>query len=550
MNESFADYLIEGVLGRGGMGTVYLAQHPRLPRRVALKLLNREVSADLELRRRFEQEANVVARLDHPAIVGIHDRGTHDGHLWIAMQYIHGSDAARLNPREVPIDRALRIVSETGAALDYAHSRGVLHRDIKPANILLAAPDTGRAERAVLTDFGIARLLDSNTQLTVSGTFNATLAYASPEQLSGASVDHRSDQYSLACTLFTLLAGRPPYAATNPGQVIAGHISKPVPRLSTIRPDLPPALDDVIIRAMAKQRDERFGSCREFTSAAWDSRHVRPGAAHVLAAPTALNQNRQSRPTSAHAAAAVEHSAAAVAEHSPSTASQHSSSTAPPHTPSAAAKHSPSAAHQHTPAATPRRTPSAAPQHTPPAATPHPSSAVPPHTPSAAAQHSSSAADHRVTRAAPQPSSAPRHTPRPDQLPSTGRGNATAAGLFALLLSAVAAFVVAYPRAHHVRNLFRYMDPHIAPYAAAAVAAAFAALLLGGGALLLFARKRFGRVLLVLGCASYLASLVPVRYRYDTPDGTTGGAMAVGLTLVCLILLLVLSRPTTRWLRT
>lgn len=479
VNESFADYLIEGVLGRGGMGTVYLAQHPRLPRRVALKLLNREVSAEPELRRRFEQEANVVARLDHPGIVGIHDRGTNDGHLWIAMQYIHGSDAARLNPRDVPIDRALRIVSETGAALDYAHSRGVLHRDIKPANILLSSPDTGRAERAVLTDFGIARLLDSNTQLTVSGTFNATLAYASPEQLSGEAVDHRSDQYSLACTLFTLLAGHAPFAATNPGQVVAGHISKPVPRLSSVRPDAPPALDEVIAKAMGKRPDERFGSCREFTSVAWDSLHGRAAPARITAppgriAPTTVNQNGQSRQGAPIPTSVAKPVPAPVAKPTPARAAK---------------------------------------------------SAQAPAAKSASAQ------------------------PAPRPVAASGRGSAMVACALAFLLGCVAAFVVVNPRVHVIRALVELKDPHIVPYAAAGVAAAGAAVLLFGGAVLLLARRRFGRVLVVVGSLGYLASLIPVRFAYDSPKGTTGLTMAVGLALLLLTLIFTLSPPTARWLR-
>ncbi|WP_240772358.1 serine/threonine-protein kinase [Nocardia sp. CS682] len=495
VNESFADYLIEGVLGRGGMGTVYLAQHPRLPRQVALKLLNREVSADPELRRRFEQEANVVARLDHPGIVGIHDRGTHDGHLWIAMQYIHGSDAARLTPREVPIDRALRIVAETGAALDYAHSRGVLHRDIKPANILLAAPDTGRAERAVLTDFGIARLLDSNTQLTSSGTFHATLAYASPEQLSGEKVDHRSDQYSLACTLFTLLAGHPPFAATNPGQVVAGHISKPVPRLSAVRPDAPPMLDEVIFRAMAKRPEERFGSCREFTSAAWEARHGRPAPARTAVAPvrvaaTAVNQQGQSQ--SPHGR-----------DQSPRGQGQSTHGQG--------------------------------------------------QSPHGQGQSTHGQAPHGQSQATATPVAA--HTPAPMRAPQTdrrtpsGRGTALAACVLALLFGCWAAWVVAYPRAHVVRVVLRYRDLDIAPYAAGGAAAAGAAFLLIGGAVLLLARKRFGRAMVVLGSAGFLVSLVPVRFHYDSPDGTTGLSMVAGLVLLVLTLLLTLSTPTARWLR-
>ncbi len=286
---SFAGYTIESVLGQGGMGTVYLAGHPRLPRRVALKLLNREVSADPEIRRRFEQEGDVVARLDHPGIVGVYDRGTTDGHLWIAMQYIQGSDVAKLGPRELSADRAMQITVQTAAALDHAHAHGVLHRDVKPANILLAQPEAGRAERAVLTDFGIARLLDSTTQLTATGTFTATLAYASPEQLSADVVDHRADQYSLACTLFTLLAGETPYANTNPGQVVAGHLSLPVPRLSGLRPDLSPALDNVFARAMAKNREDRFGSCGEFAAVAAEALHgVAP--AYPRSAPTVFSQ--------------------------------------------------------------------------------------------------------------------------------------------------------------------------------------------------------------------------------------------------------------------
>ncbi|MET8774814.1 protein kinase [Nocardia sp. NPDC004654] len=264
---TFAGYRLEGVLGQGGMGTVYLARHPRLPRSVALKLLHQQVSTDPELTRRFELEADVVARLEHPGIVGVFDRGAEQGHLWIAMQYIRGMDASAWNGRAQPVTTTARLIGETAAALDYAHSRAVLHRDVKPANILFADAAGGRESHSVLTDFGIARLTDANTHLTATGTFTATIAYGSPEQLSGEVVDERSDQYSLACTLFAILSGHPPYAATNPGQVVMGHLSKPVPRLTATRPDLPPAVDAVLARAMAKQRAERFGSCSEFTTA-------------------------------------------------------------------------------------------------------------------------------------------------------------------------------------------------------------------------------------------------------------------------------------------
>ncbi|MFC9893620.1 MDR family MFS transporter [Nocardia sp. NPDC127579] len=281
---TFAGYMIEGVLGRGGMGTVYQAGHPRLPRKVALKLLNRDVSADPELRARFEREATVVAQLDHPGIVAVEDRGIENGQLWLAMPYIEGTDASGLDARAMSAGRAVRVIAEIAAALDYAHSRGVLHRDVKPANILLTAEQAGRGERALLTDFGIARLLASDTQLTATGTFTATLAYASPEQLSGTQVDHRSDQYSLACTLFALLAGQAPFAAGDPGQVVAGHLVKPVPPLG--RSDVPVQLDAVIARAMAKNPAERYSSAGEFAAAATHAVAGATVAAHFPAPPS------------------------------------------------------------------------------------------------------------------------------------------------------------------------------------------------------------------------------------------------------------------------
>lgn len=195
------------------------------------------------------------------------------------MQYIRGTDASTWNAAAHPAATAVRLIAETAAALDYAHSRGVLHRDVKPANILIADGDEFRETHAVLTDFGIARLTDGdNTKVTATGTFTATLAYGSPEQLSGEVVDHRSDQYSLACTLFAVLAGHPPYASTSPGQVVMGHISKPPPRLTESRPDLPVPVDAVLARAMAKHRDDRFATCTDFVNAVRDALDGRSGA--------------------------------------------------------------------------------------------------------------------------------------------------------------------------------------------------------------------------------------------------------------------------------
>ncbi|MEV0760854.1 serine/threonine-protein kinase [Nocardia sp. NPDC050435] len=263
----FAGYRIEGTLGRGGMGAVYLARRPAMPGPVALKLLNSEVSADPDIRARFEDEAEVVARLHHPGIVAVYESGIEDARLWMAMQYVDGRDATVVSPRSLPPDRVIALAGATAAALDYAHAAGVLHRDVKPANILLARPTRTRREAALLTDFGIARLRDEPVPPAHSGTILATLAYAAPEQLRGLPLDHHSDQYSLACTLFRMLTGALPHAATNPAAMIKGHLHDPPQPVATLRPELPATLDHVMARALAKRPAERFATCTEFVDA-------------------------------------------------------------------------------------------------------------------------------------------------------------------------------------------------------------------------------------------------------------------------------------------
>ncbi|MGW4530874.1 serine/threonine-protein kinase [Nocardia sp. NPDC004340] len=266
----FAGYVIERELGRGGMGSVYLAKHPRLPRMTALKLLNQEMFSDDEIRARFIREADLVARLDHPNIVTVYDRGDEGEQLWISMQFIDGVNASSISPGTLPPLRAVQIITETAKALDYAHGLNVLHRDVKPANILLArsSSKTGSSERVYLTDFGIARLRDDTGHLTQTGTVTATLAYASPEQLTGASLDGRSDQYSLACTLFQLLTGAVPFEGTSPAAVIRGHLQQPPPQASPLRQALPRAIDAVLTKALAKRPADRYRSCVEFATAA------------------------------------------------------------------------------------------------------------------------------------------------------------------------------------------------------------------------------------------------------------------------------------------
>ncbi len=262
----FAGYTILRVLGSGGMGRVYLAAHPRLPREDALKVLPPEATADPQYRERFEREAELAAGLSHPHIVGIHDRGEFAGQFWISMEYVAGTDVARLLrerfPGGMPVDEAMTIIAAVASALDYAHHRGLLHRDVKPANILLTDSDE-QGRRIYLADFGIARRLDDAAGLTSTKMAVGTAAYAAPEQLMAGPVDGRADQYALACTAFHLLAGVPPYGGPNLAVVIGQQVSAPPPSIGARRPELA-GLDPVFATAMAKEPSGRFGSCGEF----------------------------------------------------------------------------------------------------------------------------------------------------------------------------------------------------------------------------------------------------------------------------------------------
>ena len=211
----FAGYTIVRRLGAGGMGQVYLAQHPRLPRRDALKILPGELTANLEFRQRFNREADLAASLYHEHIVGIHDRGEYQEQLWISMDYVEGTDAAKLlrsqYPSGMPQADVLEIISAVAEALDYAHSRGLLHRDVKPANILLGSTSPASPRRRILlADFGIARELGEISGLTATNMLMGTTAYCAPEQLQGSDLDARADQYALGCTAFNLLTGSAP----------------------------------------------------------------------------------------------------------------------------------------------------------------------------------------------------------------------------------------------------------------------------------------------------------------------------------------------------
>ncbi len=267
--EVFAGYTIVRLLGSGGMGEVYLAQHPRLPRKDALKILGSQVSADGDYRQRFVREADLAAKLWHPNIVAVHDRGDFTGQLWIAIDYVEGTDAASLlrdrYPVGMPVDEVATIVAAIAGALDYAHAHGLLHRDVKPANILLADPVEGE-RRILLSDFGIARTIGEISGLTATNIAVGTLPYAAPEQLMDEPIDGRADQYALAATAYHLLTGSPLFRESNPVAVIGRHLTTAPPTLAASRPELA-ALDPVLAAALAKAPADRFARCRDFAGA-------------------------------------------------------------------------------------------------------------------------------------------------------------------------------------------------------------------------------------------------------------------------------------------
>ena len=257
VGETFGGYTIQSVLGRGGMGTVYLATHERLARNVALKVIAPALADDEDFRARFLRESQLAASLDHPNVIPIYDADEVDGVLYLAMRYVSGPslqallrERGRLSPEET-----LRIAEQIGAGLDAAHRAGLVHRDVKPANILLAEP----GNRAYLCDFGLAKRTSSKGA-TQTGFFLGTVDYCAPEQIQGGPVDGRADVYSLGSVLFHCLAGRPPYTRESEIAVLQAHLTDPPPALSTVRPGLPTPLDGVLATAMAKDPDERHAT--------------------------------------------------------------------------------------------------------------------------------------------------------------------------------------------------------------------------------------------------------------------------------------------------
>ncbi len=257
-------YAVHGELGRGSMSAVYLAHDHRHERPVAVKILRPELAATLA-GERFAREILISAHLHHPHILTLLDSGVKQGMFYFVLPYVEGESLEERLARDgtLAIEEAVRIAREVADGLDHAHRRGVIHRDVKPSNILLTEG------HAMITDFGVARALGEATSspATPLGQIIGTPSYLSPEQATGERADARADVYSLGCVLYEALVGSPPYTGSNPQEVLSRHLTDPVPSVREVRPEVPPALDRVIKRAMAKHPVERYESAQAFRQA-------------------------------------------------------------------------------------------------------------------------------------------------------------------------------------------------------------------------------------------------------------------------------------------
>jgi hypothetical protein len=273
---AFAEHVIRGIAGRGGMGIVYRATHVPLDREVALKVIAPEFSHDDEFRRRFQREFRAAASIQHPNVIPIYHAGEQDGLLYVTMRYVEGTDLARLLAAEGRLEpqTAASLVAQVGEALDAAHKAGIVHRDVKPANVLIEVSDDGM--HAVLTDFGLMKNLRSNTQITQAGSVIGTFDYAAPEQLKEGPIDARTDVYALGGVLYQALTGKVPYPRETAAATMLAHLDSPPPSVLSVLPDASELLGEVVRRAMAKDPRDRYPSAgdlgRSALAAALDRR--------------------------------------------------------------------------------------------------------------------------------------------------------------------------------------------------------------------------------------------------------------------------------------
>ena len=287
VGDEFAGYRVRSVLGRGGMSVVYQAENLRLSSVIALKVLAPELAADDVFRARFLEESRIAASLNHPNVIPIYDMGSQDDLLYIAMRYVSGTDMRQMIKKRGRIlpATALFLVSQAGRALDAAHRKGLVHRDVKPGNLLIErGSDDADPNHVYLADFGITKHAMSRSGLTSTGQFLGTIDYVAPEQIRGTSVLGQADQYSLGCVLYECLTGRVPFEKDLDAAIIWAHVEETPTMPTVLRPELPPEVDEVFARVLAKRPDERYQSCREFVEAARMALGIfRPGTESSLA---------------------------------------------------------------------------------------------------------------------------------------------------------------------------------------------------------------------------------------------------------------------------
>ncbi|RPI34809.1 MAG: hypothetical protein EHM70_01625 [Chloroflexota bacterium] len=278
--KEFGAYRIVAPLGEGGMASVYKAYQASMDRYVALKILPRFFANDPNFVHRFEREAKVIAQLEHPHILPVHDYGESEGYTYLVMRFVKGGDLAGIMTGE-PLNHAqiCKFISEIASALDYAHGKGVIHRDIKPSNVLI--DDQGNC---LLSDFGLAKMTLSDSKFTASGAFIGTPTYASPEQCIGQELDSRSDIYSLGVMLYEMYTGRLPFRADTPMGVVFKHVNDPLPMPRTINPQLSEAVERVILKALAKKPEDRYQTAGELAAELRlvDNPMSQPGSMPVL----------------------------------------------------------------------------------------------------------------------------------------------------------------------------------------------------------------------------------------------------------------------------
>jgi alpha-glucoside transport system substrate-binding protein len=264
IGRTLGSYRIVERIGRGGMASVYKAYDPGTDRYVALKVLPEHMADDPQFLARFEREAKAIARLEHPRILPVHAFGEEEGTTYLVMRYLPtGTLAEYIHQRPLPLEEASRILTQIAEGLDYAHLRGVLHRDVKPSNVLL--DENGNA---YLTDFGIAKIVEANAQLTGTGTLLGTPAYMSPEQCMGSrDLTEATDIYSLGIVTYEMLVGHTPFEAETPIAVIHMQLHDPLPPPRSLRPDLPEAVERVLLKALAKEPEMRYETCGDMARA-------------------------------------------------------------------------------------------------------------------------------------------------------------------------------------------------------------------------------------------------------------------------------------------